>query len=582
MRHPPLAFCWALLWLLSLGLVPPAQAASVTPLESGWEYRWGDSPRLADDTPAWTRPEAGESTAWRPIAFPSNPPDRRDRQHVWFRVSLPEGAWRDPVVYIYSVDLIVEAYLDGERLYRHGSFDAEGRGRFAGWPWHMIELPEDFAGQPLYFRVFSDYTDIGLWGEVKLMERAALLGYIIEHSAVDLAISGACLLLALLAATFALIQANRRSFAATALFSLAAGTMILAETQASQLLLAAPLLWDALAATGYFTLPIAIGLLLEHWFVDTRRQLIRRIWQFHLGYLVMAIGATGLGWINLSSTFPVFDALLVVNLTLLLAIIAPRLPQLGRGQKAILATYALFGLLLLLDMAVAHGLLPWTRVPVSTGALAFTLAIAGISLVDYARTQRALKRLNQRLELEVAERTDQLQRLVTRLEVFSYTDTLTGLHNRRFFDELLEHEAAQAKRHGQALSLVMIDIDHFKHFNDDFGHEAGDTVLAGVGSCLAHHFREADVVCRLGGEEFVVLLSGADAHAAQTRVEALMARLAGTVYHYREATLGPISVSCGIASYPSHADEPRALVALADKALYAAKHGGRARTHVYA
>lgn len=344
----------------------------------------------------------------------------------------------------------------------------------------------------------------------------------------------------------------------------------------------APAACSGLAAAGYFTLPIAIGLLLEHWFVDTRRQLIRRIWQFHLGYLVLAIGAAGLGWINLSSSFPVFDVLLVVNLTLLLAIIAPRLRQLGPGQRAILATHALFGLLLLVDMAVAHGLLTWTRVPVSAGALAFTLAIAGISLADYARTQQALKRLNQRLEQEVAERTAQLQRLVKRLEIYSYTDTLTGLHNRRYFDELLEHLAAQAKRRGHALTLIMIDIDHFKHFNDDFGHEAGDTVLAGVASCLAKHFREADVVCRLGGEEFAVLLTDADADAARGRVDALMARLAGTVYHYREATLGPISVSCGIASYPFHADEPLALIGLADKALYAAKHGGRARTHVYA
>ncbi|OBX36286.1 hypothetical protein A8U91_00627 [Halomonas elongata] len=120
--------------------------------------------------------------------------------------------WRDPVVYIYSVDLIVEAYLEGRRIYHYGNFDAHGEGRFAGWPWHMIELPRDFAGKTLYFRVYSDYTDIGLWGEVKLMEHAELLGYLLRHSTVDLVISIICLLLALLAGVFTLIQAGTRHY----------------------------------------------------------------------------------------------------------------------------------------------------------------------------------------------------------------------------------------------------------------------------------------------------------------------------------------------------------------------------------
>ncbi|HET8790514.1 MAG TPA: GGDEF domain-containing protein, partial [Modicisalibacter sp.] len=439
-----------------------ATTATAAPrdLGSGWEYRWGDSPFLADDTPAWTLP--GNDDAWQSIGFPSNPPHREGREHVWFRVTLPAGEWRDPVVYIYSIDLIAEAYLGGERIYRYGAFDANGEGRFAGWPWHMITLPQDTAGQRLYLRVYSDYTDIGLWGEIKLMERAELFGYILRHSVAALVVGPLCLLLALLAGSFAVIQTERRSFAAIALFGLAAGTMILAESQASQLLLDAPLLWDYLTAGGYFTIPIALGLLLEHWFADTRPQLIRRIWQGHLGYLIAALGSAGLGWIDLVATFPVFDALLVASLVLLLLAIAPKLRRLNRHQQAILATFAVFGVLLLVDMAVAHGLLPWRRVPVSVGALAFALAIMAISLLDYNHTQRELKRLNQHLETEVAARTYQLQSLVERLETYSYTDPLTGLHNRRYFDELLRYEAHQAQRLGASLALAMIDIDHFK------------------------------------------------------------------------------------------------------------------------
>ncbi|MBB3140855.1 GGDEF domain-containing protein [Halomonas organivorans] len=572
---------WAVVMLLCvLSLLATTALASSRDLESGWEYRWGDSPRLADGTPAWIQP--GKDEAWHAIGFPSNPPHREGRHHAWFRVTLPEGDWRDPVLYVYSIDLIAEAYLDGKRIYRHGAFDTAGEGRFAGWPWHMIPLPTDAAGHQLYFRVYSNYTDIGLWGEIKLMERADLLGYILKHSASAMVVSPLCLLLALLAGIFAVIQANRRSFAAIALFGLAAGTMILAESQASQLLLDAPLLWDFLAAGGYYTLPIALGLLLEHWFAKTRPRLIRRIWQAHLAYLVAALGAAGLGWIDLAITFPVFDALLVASLALLMAAIAPRLHRLEGRQRAILATFALFGALLLADMAVAHGLLPWTRIPVSVGALVFALAIVVISLLDYAHTQRDLKRLNQRLEAEVSARTQQLQTLVERLETYSYTDPLTGLHNRRYFDELLQHEARQAQREFTPLALAMIDIDHFKRVNDRHGHEAGDRVLAGVATILNDHFRDADVVCRLGGEEFVVLLPGADADTARNRLETLMTQLAGRVYWHGERMLGPVTISCGIAVYPTHSTSPMALAGLADRALYAAKQGGRARVAVYA
>ncbi|MDR5858759.1 GGDEF domain-containing protein [Halomonas eurihalina] len=572
-----------MLLLILLGpIAAPAQVSTIS-LTDGWEYLWGDSPIADDGTLVWASGEPADAN-WRSIDFPSNPPDRNGRHHAWFRTTLPmDGEWRDPVLYIYSVDLIVEAYLEGQRIYRYGNFNARGEGHFAGWPWHMIELPQDFAGKRLYFRIYSNYTDIGLWGEVKLMEHAELLGYLFRYSAVDLIISIVCLLLAFLAAVLALIQSGTRyNFPPIALFSFASGLMILADTQVSQLLLNIPLLWDYLAAGGYYTLPIAIGLLLEHWYTDTRMRLIRRIWQAHLLYLIAALSVALAGWVNLSTTFPVFDLLLVTSLCLLMAVIAPRLPRLNGEQQAILGSFALFDLLLLADMAVAHGLLPWTRVPVSSGALIFALALVAISLREYSRTHKELKRLNLRLEQEVAQRTGELQTLVKRLENFSYTDPLTGLHNRRYFNELLEQSAAQARRQGYSLTLVMIDIDHFKRINDRYGHEAGDSVLATIAQRLTQYFREADVICRLGGEEFAVLMHGTEAYDVKARTEALLETLACTIQHHQEMPLGPVTISCGIASYPLHATDPLALVGLADKALYTAKHAGRARTHVYA
>lgn len=560
--------CLAALWAGS------AMAAS-RDLGAGWEYRWGDSPMIADGVPTWTRP--GDDTAWQAIDFPANPPGRRGQTHAWFRTVLPDGDWRDPVLYITSIDLIAEAYLDGERLYHHGTFDAAGNGRFAGWPWHMIRLPEDFPGRLLTLRVYSDYTAIGLWGEVRLMERAELYDLLLRDSFDALIVGPLCLLLALLAGGFALFQDDRRRFLPIGLFALGSGVMILAECPASQLLIDRPLLWNGLTAAGYFSLPVALGLLLEHWFADTRARRIRRIWQAHLLYLVGALGASGLGWVELSMTFPAFDALLVVSLVLLLAIIVPYLGRFDARQRAILGAFALFGALLLIDMAVAHNLLPWRRVPTSAGALAFALVIAGISLIDYAHTQRELKRLNRQLEQEVEERTQQLQQLVDRLEIDSTTDPLTGLHNRRHFDECLRQETHRARTRQAPLALAMLDIDHFKRINDSHGHAAGDRILAGVAVALREHFRDDDEICRIGGEEFVVLLPGAGADTARERAASLMAGLTDRVYWHDGHMLGPVTLSCGIAAYPAHTDDPLALPDLADRALYGAKKTGRNR-----
>ena len=567
--------------LLTLLLVAPACAGTApVSLDQGWEYRWGDSPFRDDGTPAWVDGSAS-GDAWQPIAFPSNPPGRGGHKHAWFRITLPAGEWRDPVLYIYSVDLITQVWLEDERIYQYGHFDERGEGRFEGWPWHMINLPEDVAGKTLYFRVFSDYTDIGLWGEVKLMERIDLLHYILERSAGDLIVSAFLMLLAFLALIFALVQGNRRSFFGIGLFALAAGTMLLAETQASQLLLDHPLLWDYLAAIGYYTLPVAMGIMLEHWFVRQRPVLLRRVWQLHLGYLVIAPGLALAGVVDLSSTFPPFDVLLLASLVTMFTTLIVRLGTLNAEQRLIITSYGIFALLLLIDMAVAHGVLPWRRVPLSAGALVFALTIVMISLRHYQQTQRDLHRLNRSLEQQVAERTRTLEETVERLQAYSYQDALTGLHNRRYFDDLLEHEAAVARRHGTPLTLAMIDIDHFKQFNDREGHEAGDTVLIGMGRILTHHFRNADVVCRMGGEEFVVIMPRASAAMGERRLGELMEILSRTHFRHRDRVLGPLSISCGIASYPEHADEPLTLIGLADNALYSAKHRGRARIETY-
>ncbi len=740
------------LFLLAL-MLPGIVTAASQPVTEGWEYRWGDSAFDANGAPVWAQQDA--PTEWHSIGFPSNPPDRNGQEHVWYRVTLPSGDFQEPVLYIFSVDIIFQVYLDGDKIYQYGTFDSAGRGSFEGWPWHAIPLPKDYQGEPIYFRVFSDYTDIGLWGEVAIMDYTGLVLYVLKNSLKALIVAGFAALIAVLTLIFSLLQTEKKTFICIALFATSSGLMLVAESQASLLITHRPLLWDYLAAGSYYMLPVALALMLEHWLSDHRPWLINRIWKFHLAYLVGAIGFSLSGLVDLSSTFPVFDALFLITVTLMGTVAVSRFRHLLREQRVLLLTYGVFCVLLVADMAVAHGVLPWSRVPVSWGILAFLLAVVVIALWHYARTQKALTQLTISLEQKVAERTARAESLARReqarvrlltfeneknrvlgdmisqlqdclslgqaytvlvgsipdlcgplrgalyrrtpteayerllqwglegehpamppqldtreglpppsemapasstaasvghraktdllcfwvnvesaseglvvdsvllleseglfdsaeseygvarlfavlnqavqrigitlssislreeLQKFSYEDALTGLKNRRYFDELFHHQCALAQRGRAPLSLLVIDIDHFKAFNDTHGHEAGDQALQTVASVLQRQFRESDIVCRFGGEEFVVIMPGATTGDGRERAQGLCDAVANVDVVFEGRNLGPVTVSVGVASWPEADGEPHQLLSLADQALYQAKEDGRNRVWIH-
>ena len=180
--------------------------------------------------------------------------------------------------------------------------------------------------------------------------------------------------------------------------------------------------------------------------------------------------------------------------------------------------------------------------------------------------------------VEAAGRTKDLQEELVvqarRLETLIFEDPLTGLANRRFILTQLGGLISGARRHGRALSIAVIDIDHFKAVNDRYGHAAGDEVLAAVTAALRGCLRAEDQLGRLGGEEFLALFPDADADAAAVAARKLCAEVADTSVAYEGADLG-VTVSIGWATWESEA--PEELLRRADDALYAAKDRGRDR-----
>lgn len=219
-----------------------------------------------------------------------------------------------------------------------------------------------------------------------------------------------------------------------------------------------------------------------------------------------------------------------------------------------------------------------------TTALAMSSLGIYLLLVAEAARQRGLKLRNAREALRLKEQALQRQlhtnqSLQQQLLEQANRDALTGLFNRRYLDATMLRELARCQRESQPLSLLVLDIDRFKQVNDRHGHPAGDEVLRQVAQVLAAGARQSDVVCRYGGEEYVVLLPNMTSHTAQVRAEAYRAAVQALPIPFGPDTLH-VTLSIGVATFPQHGQTAQALIQQADTALYQAKEHGRNRVVV--
>ncbi|WP_407897414.1 diguanylate cyclase [Scytonema sp. NUACC26] len=163
------------------------------------------------------------------------------------------------------------------------------------------------------------------------------------------------------------------------------------------------------------------------------------------------------------------------------------------------------------------------------------------------------------------------------LQQQSTRDPLTGLFNRRYLDEFLEKEIYRAERKQYSVGIIMIDVDRFKGFNDVYGHEAGDTVLRELGGFFKQQIRQADIACRYGGEEFLIVLPETTLEICLERAEQIREGAKQLDLQYRHQSLSRISLSLGVSLFPMHGLTPGAVIQAADTALYCAKQSGRDR-----
>ncbi|MBI3372649.1 MAG: GGDEF domain-containing protein [Betaproteobacteria bacterium] len=177
----------------------------------------------------------------------------------------------------------------------------------------------------------------------------------------------------------------------------------------------------------------------------------------------------------------------------------------------------------------------------------------------------------------VDESAAELERVLNLLRDQTVRDPLTSLFNRRYLEESLARELTRATREGKSIGAIMADIDHFKRINDTFGHEGGDKVLISVAEILVKNVRGGDIVCRFGGEEFAIILPGANLEISMSRAEALRAAVSKIDFEHAGRRVGPVSISLGVSIFPDHGTDATTLLRSADHALYEAKGAGRNR-----
>jgi diguanylate cyclase (GGDEF)-like protein/PAS domain S-box-containing protein len=197
-------------------------------------------------------------------------------------------------------------------------------------------------------------------------------------------------------------------------------------------------------------------------------------------------------------------------------------------------------------------------------------------ITELSNQQQRIEKLNSELSQQLVD----IRKLQLLLEDQAIRDGLTGLFNRRYLDDILQREVARARRSGDPISVLMVDIDHFKQMNDNYGHRAGDDILIHLARYISSQVRDSDLICRYGGEEFVIILVGSNVENAAARANEICRGVRGRGFLI-EGDLMHVTLSIGVAGFPVDGETPDAVLHAADMAMYHAKKTGRNKVAVF-
>lgn len=576
--------CW-LLAFIGLTITTTVQATpSSQELEGNWSYHWGD----IEYAQGWQF----ETADWVAVESLEDMEGRTGENILWLKLDLPESLWRDPYLFFSSIDLTVQVFENDQLTYNFGEIDLQGNSRFAGWPWHLIPITST-GSTSLYFRIYSNYPFIGPSGDIKIGEHSDLIEAVLKRGMLGSIFVGLVFIVGIVSACLGLIKEDKGKAISTGLLSFDLALMMFAENELAQVIYYDPLLWRYIAAFSYFLVPVFLAWVVKQWFQHRLDWLVNTIFAAAIAFPIGVALLSGFAGFTFVNAYPVFDGLFIFFMLGLLIACYSRSRKFTVQERLLtLGILALF-ISLLLDMLSAHELITWIGRSAQWGLVTFTLALLIIYLHKDRLQQKHLRILTNTLEAQVVERTKDLLASQEKLKEMAQLDFLTGMLNRRAFIDLANREMANAMRLKKPVSLILFDIDHFKQINDDHGHTTGDEVLKAISASTLAICRENDLVCRYGGEEFVVLLHASCPEAAKQIATRIQAAIQATEVPCEDGKAISVTGSFGLISYTGfqssddQGDPNKArnvlhyLLKEADKAMYEVKNSGRNSIKVY-
>jgi predicted Ser/Thr protein kinase len=408
-RTPPfrwfVAWIGALVWLLvaSPGRAAAAQTSSaILEYAGAFTYRFGDSPRGADDKLLWAQKD--EVPGFSPIAELGSLPGRDGQRFLWLRTRLTGHVDApDPVLHLRGVDQILEAYLDGELVYRFGSFEGPNALRFEGYRPHDIPLGPGFEGKTLALRVHSDHVNIGPYGRPLLGSRAAIAVAQIRNDLPVLAMGIVLCAIGLLVLALYASERRNRSLLAYGSFAASLGVYLPGSAPIRLLLADAPLAWLHVELASLYLMPIGFIAYFERVFGPGRARLLRALFALHGAFFVAATLLVAAGLVPLLRTLLPFQVLLLASIAVMFVRAALAVPRGSLDVRIFAVGFFAAAGAAVFDILKEVGLVSRSSVSLAhAGMFVLTLAMGGILVRHFASVQARVGRYSRVIELSLA------------------------------------------------------------------------------------------------------------------------------------------------------------------------------------
>ncbi|MCP4138168.1 MAG: SpoIIE family protein phosphatase [bacterium] len=372
--------------------------SGIVELTEDWHYHRGD---LAFNNEG--EPETGID--WTRFRYTGNPMKQGNCRIIWLKTKLPAGEWESPSLCLEGLYQVIEVYLDGKSLYTFGTIDENGMAEYPGSSFHIIPLSPGFAGKNIYFRIYSDYHSIGMYGKVRAGPQTGLVLTLLREKAVY-AIQGIIFLfIGLFSIGVFIFNRKQKAFLAFSMVAIAIGIAVITRSRILLLFLDVPLLLINIQLTASFIIPVGISILLETLFGRGYKSMIRRLWQCNLLFILCLFLMKAFHISSLMSMLPFFQKSMIVVIPALLTVLAVLVYRGNTEAKIFLTGIGVFALFTIYDILCDLKILPRVGQLISWGFFFMVLTIL-IALIYRVYSIQKEAQLN--LELKVAERTVEL------------------------------------------------------------------------------------------------------------------------------------------------------------------------------